>query len=133
MLQDRPIARLRRLSRRVRGTQVMEVFNHISKEEHKTILLSVHQPSSHVYKLFDKLTLLAPGECGCRDQQRRAVCAAECARTYARGRVSEDLYSCASLYDQNSKRSNALWLCRCLPIRADLAVAACPNTRMGGK
>ncbi|KAK3249416.1 hypothetical protein CYMTET_41151 [Cymbomonas tetramitiformis] len=44
-----------------RAIQVMKLLQQTAKAQGRTVLLTIHQPSSQIYQLFDKLMLMAPG------------------------------------------------------------------------
>jgi ABC-type multidrug transport system ATPase subunit len=41
--------------------QVVSMISEIAKKFNKTVIMTVHQPSSRVYRLFDKICLLSLG------------------------------------------------------------------------
>lgn len=45
------------------AVSVMKLLSRLSKENNRTILASIHQPSSTISRLFDTLTILADGKC----------------------------------------------------------------------
>eukprot|EP01065_Artemidia_motanka_P053419 TRINITY_DN98_c0_g1_i2.p1 TRINITY_DN98_c0_g1~~TRINITY_DN98_c0_g1_i2.p1 ORF type:complete len:646 (+),score=226.29 TRINITY_DN98_c0_g1_i2:78-1940(+) len=44
-----------------RASQVMSILRQLAVREKRTILLTIHQPSSNMFDLFDRLLLMAPG------------------------------------------------------------------------
>ena len=41
---------------------IIDFLSYLSQEEGKTIIMTIHQPSSDIFKFFDRLFLLAEGK-----------------------------------------------------------------------